>query len=174
MKNKKIFLLLLLVPIIIFFIGRSFSLPYNEEIKSVEIQSDNYPEAGSFHITKSAQWTKFSKAEVTFDVNSVMKSNQEKNVDIIFVIDISGSMHGEKLDRAKSDAIELTNYLLSNPQNSMALIVFDTESEIITNFINDKETMLNYLNALDDYNSTNYNAALKNVDIISFWFIIII
>ena len=89
MKNKKIFLLLLLVPIIIFFIGRSFALPYTEEIKSVEIQSDNYPAPGSFHITKSAEWTKFSKAEVTFDVNSVAKPKQDNNKDVILVIDIS-------------------------------------------------------------------------------------
>ena len=40
MKNKKIFILLLLIPIIIFFIGRSFS--QLQEVKSIEIESNDY------------------------------------------------------------------------------------------------------------------------------------
>ena len=60
MKNRKLFILLLLIPIIIFFIGRSFSL--EQEIKSIEIQSEDYPNPGSWHITKSAEWTEFGKA----------------------------------------------------------------------------------------------------------------
>ena len=61
MKNKKIFILLLIVPIIIFFIGRSFS--QEVEVKSVEIQSEGYNTnvPGSWHITKSAEWTGFGK-----------------------------------------------------------------------------------------------------------------
>ena len=166
MKNKKTFLLLLLVPIIIFFIRKSFALPYTEEVKSVEIQSEDYDEPGSWHIDKSAEWTEFGKARVKFDVNSVLKTEEGRYKDIILVIDVSGSMEGEKLERAKSDAIELTNYLLSDTHNSIALITFDTTSEIITDFINNKEIMLGYLNGLIDQNSTNYNSALKNVDII--------
>ena len=38
MKNKKLFILLLIIPIIVFFIGRSFSLPDDEE----EIELDNW------------------------------------------------------------------------------------------------------------------------------------
>ena len=162
MNNKKIFLLLLIIPVIIFFVGRSFS--QLQEVKSVEIQSDNYSESGSWHITKSADWIDTNKARVTFDVNSVIKTVDGRYKDVILVIDVSGSMVGEKLDRAKQDSIDLTNYLLSNTNNSMALITFDTTSTIVSSFINEKNTMLEYLNNLVDQDNTNYNLALKNVD----------
>ncbi len=166
MKNKKVFILLLLIPIIIFFIGRSFSLPYTEEIKSVEIQSVDYPNPGSWHIDKSAEWTGFGKARVTFDLNSVINVKEGQYKDVILVIDISGSMFGDKLTRAKNDAIELTNFLLSDTHNSMALIVFSDDSEIKTGFINDKDTMIGLLSDLTEGGNTNYNKALKNVNIV--------
>ena len=94
MKNKKTFLLLLLVPIIVFFVSQSYSL--EQEVKSVEIQSEDYNEPGSWHIDKSAEWTDFGKARVTFDVNSVMKTG-DILMDVILVLDVSGSMK-EKFD----------------------------------------------------------------------------
>ena len=87
MKNKKLFILLLIVPIIIFFIGRSFS--QEVEVKSVEIQSEDYNEPGSLHITKSAEWIDADKAKVTFDLDSVMKPTDGRYKDIILVIDTS-------------------------------------------------------------------------------------
>ena len=165
MKNKKyLYLLLIIVPIIIFFVARSFSLEYTQEIRSVEIQSNDYNQPGSWHIDKSAEWTGFGKARVTFDVNSIMKTVSGRYKDVILVIDISGSMSGDKLDRAKQDAIDLTNYLLSDNHNSIALITFDSTSTIISNFISDKDTMLNYLNDLSATGCTNYNAGLLNVN----------
>ena len=58
---------------------------YTQEIKNVEIQSDDYNNPGSWHIDKSAKWVGINKAQVTFDVNSVMKTN-ENYKDIILVI----------------------------------------------------------------------------------------
>ena len=61
---------------------------YTQEIKSVEIKSDDYNNPGSWHIDKSTKWIGLHKAQVTFDVNSVMKINDNyKN--IILVIDTS-------------------------------------------------------------------------------------
>ena len=57
MKNKKyLYLLLIIMPIIIFFVARSFSLEYTQEIRSVEIESDDYDDPGSFHIDKSGKF----------------------------------------------------------------------------------------------------------------------
>jgi uncharacterized repeat protein (TIGR02543 family) len=146
------------------FISRSFSLTYTQEIKSVEIQSNDYNNPGSWHIDKSAEWTGLGKARVTFDVNSVMKTSEGRYKDVIFVIDVSGSMSGSKLDRAKQDAIDLTNYLLSDSHNSVALITFDSNSEIISGFTNNKDEMVNYITNLSSGGTTNYNAGLLSAD----------
>ena len=163
MKNKKLFILLLLIPIIIFFVGNAYS--QEVEIKSVEIQSDGYNTntPGSFHITKSAEWIANKEAQIEFYVDSILK-HDEKKYDIILVIDISESMYGDKFIRAINDALELSDYILDDPDNRVALIVFDTNSSIITNFINDKTEMRNLIDSLDTQGSTNYNAALLNVD----------
>ena len=139
---------------------------YTQEIKSVEIETDNYDAPGSWHIDKSAKWIGKGKAQVTFDVNSVMKTDGNKYHDVILVLDISGSMEGEKLDKAKSDSIELVNYLLNDSHNKVAIITFDSTSEIISSFSNNKEDLVNKINNLSVKGSTNYNAALKNVDVL--------
>ena len=36
---------------------------YTEEVKSVEIQSSDYDDQGSWHIDKSAKWTGTNKAD---------------------------------------------------------------------------------------------------------------
>ena len=97
MKKRDFFILfLLLIPILVIFISRSFSITYTEEIKSVEIESNDYDYPGSWHIDKSAEWTSIENARVTFDVNSVSKIIEGNYKDVIFVIDISGSMIGDK------------------------------------------------------------------------------
>ena len=167
MKNKKyLFIVLLIIPLLVLFISRSFSITYTEEIKSVEIQSSDYNQPGSWHIDKSAEWTGFGKARVTFEVNSIAKTVDGRYKDVILVMDISGSMNGSKLDRVKQDAIELTNYLLSDSHNKIALITFDTTSQIVSGFINNKTQMVSYISNLNDRGCTNYNAALLNVDIV--------
>ncbi len=164
MNKRKYLFLLLIIPILVIFISRSFSLTYTQEIKSVEIQSNDYNNPGSWHIDKSAEWIGLGKARVTFDVNSVVKTSDARYKDVIFVMDVSGSMSGSKLDRAKQDAIDLTNYLLSDSHNSVALITFDSTSEVISGFTNNKQEMIEYITNLNDKGCTNYNAGLLNVE----------
>ena len=139
---------------------------YTEVVKSIEIESPDYKDntPGSFHIDKSAKWTGINKAQVTFDVKSVMKVPDANYKDIILVLDISGSMAGDKIAKVKSDSIELVESLLSDSNNKVALVVYDTDSEIISEFTNDKDTLVNKINSLSDKESTNYNAPLKHVD----------
>ena len=138
---------------------------YTQEIKSVEIQSNDYNNPGSWHINKSAEWIGLNKAQVTFDVNSVMKISDNYK-DIILVIDTSGSMYGNKFQKAISDSKELINYVLSDTSNRVAIITFSDESSIVSEFSNDRETLLSKLNSLKVTGNTNYNIALKNVDTI--------
>ena len=72
-------------------------------------------------------------------------------------------MSGAKLDKAKSDAKELVDFLLSNQNNHVALITFDTSSEIVSDFTNNKNEMMDMIEILSAYGTTNYNAGLQNV-----------
>ncbi len=165
MRNKKyLYILLIIIPIIIFFIGKSFSLTYTQEIRNVEIESNDYDDPGSFHIDKSAKWTGLGKAQIEFDVETVSKFVEGRNIDIVLVLDISGSMEGIKFERAISDAKDLATAILSTSGNRMALITFDTDSEIVSGFTSDKNEMLDYLDSLSTKGATNYNAGLLNVD----------
>ena len=138
---------------------------YTEEISNVDITSNNYDEEGSWKINKSAKWTSSTTAEVVFDVNSIRKVNNTKK-DIILVLDVSDSMAGDKIDKVLNDTKELIDYVLSDGDNRIALITFDSMSTIVSDFTNDKDELINKLNNIEVKGATNYNASLKNVNTI--------
>lgn len=137
---------------------------YTNEVDSIEINSELYNDAGSWNINKSAKWTSSNTAEVTFDVNSIRKTNGNKK-DIILVLDTSDSMSGDKINKVINDTKELINEVLSNSGNRIAIITFDTTSTIMSPFTNKKDDLIKKLNEIEVKGCTNYNAALKNVDI---------
>lgn len=138
---------------------------YTEEVKKVEIQSNDYDNQGSWHIDKSAKWTGSNTAQVTFDLNSIMKTGDHYK-DVVLVLDISGSMSGDKMTKAISDSKELVSYLLSNSQNRIAIVTFDSTSTVVSGFSNDKNDLLTKLDNITTTGCTNYNAALQNVDVV--------
>ena len=72
-------------------------------------------------------------------------------------------MTGRKLSRVKSDSTDLINTVLSDDNNRIALITFDTKSSILLKLTNDKEALINQINNLEAIGNTNYNQALVNV-----------
>ena len=156
-----------IVSLSVFFIGSAFAAL--TPTKSVIITSKNTSfensEEGSWQVTKSGKWTAKGEATVSFDVDTTLMTNNQYT-DIIFVLDISGSMSGEKLERVKSDSTELINTLLSNSNNRAALITFDTDSSILSGLTNDREALTNQISQLSVTGSTNYYQALVNVDTI--------
>lgn len=138
--------------------------PNNEEVKSVELYSDNYNDkvGGSYKIDKSAQWTGTDTAKIEFKVDTKIKAS-DTNKDVVLVLDISSSMSGEKIAKVKSDAKALTDSLLSNKDNRVALITFETTSNIEHELTNDKDTLISKIDSLDERGMTNYNQALINV-----------
>ena len=136
---------------------------YTEAIPSVTIHQDGYTNQtpGTYGIIKSAKWTSSKTAEVTFDVQSIMKS-EDNHKDIILVMDISGSMSGEKLEKAKQDSIELVETILSDSNNRISFITFDNTSTIVSPFTNNKKTLINQIQNIYDRGTTNYNSGLIN------------
>ena len=172
MKNKRrfafctkrtVFVALFLVGVLISSAVTTFILNANAQlmpVRSVEIFSEhssfenNAP--GAWKITKTAKWTDVGKARVTFEVESRAKINDTKKLDVLMVIDNSGSMSGEKLDQVKHDATDLANALLSTGDNKMALVTFNTDADILSDFTNDKTEFINLVNGIDDAGCTNY------------------
>ena len=169
LNNKKSFWIVSLLVIATILLVLPFSFGAPTPTKSVEIFSENSnykeKEAGSWKVTKSAEWISKGKARITFDVDTVAKTANQYT-DIILVLDISSSMSGNKLNRVKSDTTELINSLLSNPNNRVALISFESNSQIISEFTNNKEELVNQINGLQVAGATNYYQALVNVDTI--------
>ena len=145
----------------------SYAFAAVEPVRSIVIQSENTDfasgEAGSWQVTKSGYWTNYGEAEVTLDVDTNLMTNNQYT-DIIFVLDTSISMSGEKLDRVKRDGKELISSLLSDSNNRAALITFDTNSQIVSEFTNDEELLTSEIDNLQTTGNTNYYQALINVD----------
>ena len=164
-KKECIAIIVFMISIGIFSISYAFAV--TNPVRSITITSRNTnyenTEEGSWQVTKSGYWTGYGKAEVTLDVDTTLMANNQYT-DIIFVLDISGSMSGEKLGRVKSDSKELISSLLSNKNNRAALITFDTESRIVSELTNDEELLTNEIDNLQPAGTTNYYQALVNVD----------
>ena len=140
-------------------------LGLSNENKTIEFESDNYDEPGSWKITENVKWIDSNKIEITYNLTSVIET-YNKNKDVILMIDTSGSMFGDKLQTLKDNSIELLDTLLEVETNKIALIEFNTTSNIIQEFTNDKETLINKINSMNANGGTNYNQALQNLDTI--------
>lgn len=166
-KKQSIAFSILFFSLLIFFVGSSFASL--QPVKSVIITSEktNYVngEGGSWQVEKSGKWTKKGIAQVTFDVDTRLKTNKQYS-DVIFVLDVSGSMRGDKLEQVKTNATQLIENLLSNSQNRVALVTFNTTSSILSDFTTDKDSLLGIINSLEAVGSTNYYQALRNVEIL--------
>lgn len=120
-------------------------------------------EPGSWAITKSAKWLKSGTAQIQFEVNSLLKHDNDIYYDVVFLIDNSGSMLGDKLDRVKQDATDLIDTLLSNSNNRIALATFGSSATILSNLSNDKNSLVQMVNEIVADGCTNYNQALAKV-----------
>ena len=178
-KSKKIYLLSFLVLLIITAVWGVISLSTTENFistktkkilskagiytKPVEntITKSNIDD-GNWTITKNANWTSSSTARVTIDLESDVIPNKI-NKDIIFVVDTSESMTGSKLDRVKDETINVLDQLLENNSNRVAIITFNNDAQVISDFTSDKELLTERINSVQTSTNTNYYAGLKSI-----------
>ena len=144
---------------------RKFLAGNNDQVIEFESPGWSSDEPGSWHITKSAEWTGISKARITFDVNSI-DDNGYITKDVIIVLDTSASMNGNKLIKVKESVNELVEAILSNSNNRVALIQFNTNASILSNFTNDKKEITDRLSTLYASGNTNYKDALSKINVV--------
>ena len=149
----------------VFLIGNAFAAltPVKSIIITSQKTSFEDSKPGSWQVEKSGKWIDKGKAEVTFAVTSTLMK-QNEYTDVIFVLDISGSMEGERISHVKSDMRELLNTLLENKGNRAGVIAFSNESQILLGLTDDKNNLNNVIDNLEVTGDTNYYQALVDVE----------
>lgn len=134
------------------------------EIRAVYFTSQNLnynnDEAGSWKITKSAKWESLDEATISFtiDTNRYVKTIHR---DVIFVLDSSGSMEGDRIEQVKTDAkIAINSILADDPENRIALVDFDSYGSILSDFTTDYDSIAEKIDGLTADWATNYSSAL--------------
>ncbi len=166
-KKRKSFIVVSCLFLVTLLILIPMSLASLDPVRKVTILSENAnyesKDPTSFKIEKSGKWTAKGEAEITFDLETILKTKY-KYTDILFVLDTSGSMVGGKLDRLKEDAIELINSLINDNGNKAGIITFDTTSTIVSDLTDNKESLVEMIQNLTTGETTNYYQAFENVD----------
>ena len=169
LKNKVIFFLsfcILLILVLVSVLPNSFAslVP----VKSISFESEKLSyeknEAGSYKITKSAEWIAKGKARITFQVDTKELKKENTKADTILIVDTSASMSGEKLDKVKSDSIDLIQKALQDNNNRIGIIEFNDTASIVSNLSNDISDLTNKINSLTTSGNTNYYQALVKLD----------
>ena len=164
MKKKIVIILFAFLIFVCFvsFLGISFAKQMELSEPSIEIKSENSnydrEEAGAWKVTKSAKWIDRGKARITFDVESIIKSNTDYK-DFILVLDTSVSMEGNKISQVKRDVTELINDILQDSENRIGLITFSTESTILSGLSNDVANLTDQVQSITAIGDTNYYKA---------------
>lgn len=152
--------------LLVFFISYSFAATV--PVESVEIKSENLDydksDPGAWKITKSAFWLSKAKARITFEVDTVEK-NYDRNRDIIFVVDSSASMYNGEFDQIKKDIASVLTLLKKDTKtNRVALIDFNDEARVLSDFTTDLDSISTLVNNIVPDGNTNYYQALVKVD----------
>ena len=151
------------------FIAKNVSAEhYTEVIKSIELTSQHTSYAngdpGSWDVTKSAEWISQNKARITFNINTIAKVAENTHLDIVMVLDNSGSMSGEKIAQVKHDATELIESVLSDNNNRIGLVSFNSDATKLSGFTSDKAILTSLVNGLDTTGCTNYYAGFLKAE----------
>jgi Mg-chelatase subunit ChlD len=96
-------------------------------------------------------------------LSSIDKSEKVKGVDLICIVDVSGSMSGDKIQLVRESLKYLVN--LMNEQDNIALITFASYTDIICNFTKmnsyNKNIILDDISNLNANGGTNIYSALR-------------
>ena len=162
-------LLVLFIAIVILFaivVPKSFAASTPVEYITFSSKNLNYEkkDEGSWNLIKSAKWIGRGRARITFNINTNQMLKDNVYRDVILVVDNSSSMVGEKLNKVKSDSVDLVNRLLEDSNNRLGLISFSGSSTILSGLTNNSSELISKINDLTANGNTNYYQALVKVD----------
>lgn len=87
------------------------------------------------------------------------------DIEIIFLIDTSGSMRGDRLSWAKIAIIDALNFLVSEavPLDSIAIVEYNTDSNIVANYGTSLPDMVQSIGTLTAGGNTNMSSGLQSI-----------
>lgn len=106
-------------------------------------------------------------AHLTFDINfnKIQLVSFEKEVkfegNLIFVLDVSGSMSGSGIRSLKTVATEIIEGLEFNNNLTVSIISFESSADTLINQSKNKNQILNTIDNLDAGGGTNFSAAIE-------------
>ena len=175
MPNKIVFISIMVIGLLFAIVGLFYSsFALTEPVRNISFTSEilNYDkkEPGSFKVEKSAKWIAEDKAQITYDLDTVLDIN-DSSLDLILVLDVSSSMTEERLSILKDSLKELAMDLLINSNNRISLITFSEEGKILSTFTNSKEQILSLINSIsiEGHLSSYYQGLLKVEDVLKYY-----
>ncbi|MFO7711530.1 MAG: VWA domain-containing protein [Candidatus Woesearchaeota archaeon] len=133
-----------------------FGLPFNCEHKSVEEVVDEHRHSCEVSSCEIA------REYLGFDsefVDSVRSSQQERDpIYLLFVIDVSDSMKGSKINETVTAVRRLIDLL--DEKDRAAIVSFNTKANIIQDFTSDKEVLYDSMDRIRTGETTFYVPAL--------------
>lgn len=169
-KDKQIlsYIVPFIIILVIFIVFISSSLAALTPIESIVITSENSSyenkEQGSWQITKKANWLTKGKVKLTFDINTMSKT-KAKNVDLLLVVNTSNTLSSEDFNEMKTYVNEFANNILKEGSPSrMSLINFNSSSQIVSDFTNDKTQITDSINNMQMGEGTSFYKALQSTD----------
>lgn len=164
--NKKItfvFICILTVVLISTIVSWAVRSNPTEPVKNIIIEADSYDNPGSFKLEESSNWISNNKALVTFDLSTVPQLDG-KNKDVVLVMDSSTPYINSDINLEKTTFNSLIDYILENTNNRVALITYNSTSEILSDFTNDKNELKESVNEIVATGNSSYTQALLNIE----------
>ena len=136
---------------------------YSAEERVIEFETDGFEtdEAGNVHITESVTWNSDRQAELTFDIESIIKS-EHNNTDYLIVVDNSTDM--TNIEYLKENLLKLSDEILQNENNKIALMTFNDNYQLITDFSNDKTQVNEKISGIALTGGCKYYVGLKGIE----------
>jgi uncharacterized protein YegL len=137
---------------------------FNEDIPRIFELKSSIPITGVANISNTTEYAVINNDSVlSFITNSF--NNDENNDDILCILDISGSMEGNKIQKSKQGIISIINSLKTFQR--ISVVLFNNDSRHLFGLqqitVSNKNELISNINNIYAGGGTEYNPALKTI-----------
>jgi len=119
-------------------------------------------------LTSGSSEPTFSVRENSVDIAGVSGRSEAEvrdPVDVVLVVDVSGSMRGQAMTDAKDAALSFIDAM--GPRDRVALVAFASDPEVISGFTDDRDLLQGAVSSLEASGETAlYDAIVRSLDLV--------